>query len=377
MIIGIDASNISTGGGVTHLVEILRKARPLEQGIDQVYIWAQSDTLHQLEDRSWLNKEQDELLNRGLAQRLYWQRFQLPLQLQERKCDLLFVPGGVYLGTFDPFVTMSRTMLPFEWGEIKRYGISWLLFRLLTQRYLQIATFRKADGLIFLSEYAQEVVGKSVKKNPKCTTMISHGISDRFYCQPRIQERIDAYDQTRRFQILYVSHIEPYKHQWHVIEAVAKLVQKGFPVWLNLVGRLGNAVKRYHRAISEFDPNHKFVRYHGPQPYTELHSIYHQVDLFVYASSCENLPNTLLEAMASGLPIASSNRGPMPEVLGEAGLYFDPENPDDIADSLLQFLERPNLRKQKAWTAYVHAQSYSWERCARETFSFFAEVALL
>ena len=54
-------------------------------------------------------------------------------------------------------------------------------------------------------------------------------------------------------------------------------------------------------------------------------------DLFIFASSCENLPITMLEAMASGIPICCSNRGPMPEVLGREGCYFDPEVPASIA----------------------------------------------
>ena len=65
-------------------------------------------------------------------------------------------------------------------------------------------------------------------------------------------------------------------------------------------------------------------------PYHELHSEYKDADLGVFASSCENLPIILIEKMASGLPIACSNKGPMPEVLGSAGVYFDPENSYEI-----------------------------------------------
>ena len=49
-------------------------------------------------------------------------------------------------------------------------------------------------------------------------------------------------------------------------------------------------------------------------------------NIFIFASSCENMPITLIEGMASGLPIACSDRGPMPEVLQDGGVYFNPED---------------------------------------------------
>ena len=90
------------------------------------------------------------------------------------------------------------------------------------------------------------------------------------------------------------------------------------------------------------------------------------------ASSCENQPIILLETMAAGLPIASSSRGPMPEVLGDAGLYFDPERPEDIASTLRQLICAPELRQILAERSYRRASSYSWKTCAAETFSFLA-----
>ena len=65
----------------------------------------------------------------------------------------------------------------------------------------------------------------------------------------------------------------------------------------------------------------------------------------------------------------------MPEVLGDAGVYFDPEKPVEIARALQVLLDDPALREQKAWAAYKRAEAYTWERCADETFSFLAQVA--
>jgi glycosyltransferase involved in cell wall biosynthesis len=177
------------------------------------------------------------------------------------------------------------------------------------------------------------------------------------------------------FRLLYISIVDLYKHQWNVVEAVAGLRRSGAPVALDLVGpAYPPALRRLRKTMVRFDPKEAFVRYIGPVPYAELAERYGGADAFVFASSCENMPNILLEAMAAGLPIACSSRGPMPEVLGDAGLYFDPESPDGIEETLGKLLERTELRTELARNAHERAKRYSWERCAGETFSFIAEV---
>ena len=68
--------------------------------------------------------------------------------------------------------------------------------------------------------------------------------------------------------------------------------------------------------------------------------------------------------------MASSNRGPMPEVLGDAGLYFDPEDSADIALALRRYIQSHTLRNEKAKLSFELSGKYSWERCAEDTFSF-------
>jgi glycosyltransferase involved in cell wall biosynthesis len=94
-----------------------------------------------------------------------------------------------------------------------------------------------------------------------------------------------------------------------------------------------------------------------------------QSNIFIFASSCENMPNSLVEAMAVGPPIACSNRGPMPEVLCDGGLYFDPENHHSIASCVERIISDEDLREHIAIRAKFLAQRYSWGRCRDETFS--------
>lgn len=371
--LGIDASNLRGGGGVTHLKELLSFARPAEAGIDNIIVWGGKTTLDWMPDRPWLALKHQPVLDQPQPARFLWQQRTLS-KLAAEACDLLFVPGGTYLGTFRPFVAMSQTMLPYDDRAIRRYGFSLKALKFLFIRRTQLQTFRQADGIIFLNKYAQAVIDRYLPMSEKSVRVIPHGIHERFFQPPRNQLESGEYSFSRPWRVLYVSHIEQYKHQWQVIEAVAKLRKKGMPITLQLVGMMSNAEKLLLKSLARFDPEREFVRVTGEIPFSRIHQVYQGADVFVFASSVENLPITLLEAMASGLPIACSDRDPMPDVLGEAGVYFNPENPEEIAHSLQTLLDDPGLRARIAQAGYKKAKAYSWEQCARETLAFLTQI---
>ena len=88
---------------------------------------------------------------------------------------------------------------------------------------------------------------------------------------------------------------------------------------------------------------------------------------------CENLPNILLEGMASGLPIACSDRGPMPELLGDSAVYFNPELQSSIEDALEILMNSPELRHKLSEKSYQLSQKYTWDKCAEQTFEFLSQ----
>ncbi len=374
--IGIDAANLRRGGGVTHVVELLRAARPDTSDIGRVVVWAGQPTLNALDDRSWLDKRNPPALDKGLIQRTLWQRFGLSRAARDAGCDVLFVPGGSYAGSFQPVVTMSQNLLPFEKLELLRYGWTTFTLKMLLLRFTQSRTYRKTSGLIFLTNYARQVVSGVAGKLSNKTCTIPHGLNPRFHQAPKHQRPIADYDDANPYRVLYVSVIDQYKHQWHVVEAVSALRQQGFSIVLDLVGpAYPPALRRLNETIDRLDAHRDWVHYHGAIPFNALHIRYAQADLGLFASSCENMPNILLETMASGLPIACSNRGPMPEVLGAGGIYFDPEQATDIARALQKLIETPTLRTELAQVSYQLSQQYSWQRCADATFEFLSAVA--
>ena len=288
------------------------------------------------------------------------------------QCFASGIPGG----GFRPFVTMSRSLLPFQAVERRRYGLSAMGLKMVLLRAAQASTFRHADGVIFLNAYARDVVLEATGPLPGRTTIVSHGVHDDFRLAPRPQPPPAHFRPERPFRLLYVSNIEPYKHQWHVVDAVARLRARGLPFSLELVGHsYASARHRFDAALAAADLEGRAIRYTGPAAREALVRRYHEADAFVFASSCENMPNILLEAMAAGLPIACADRGPMPGVLGDAGLYFDPERPATIEAALDRLFADPALRGALADRAHRRAGAFRWARCADETFAFLAESA--
>jgi glycosyltransferase involved in cell wall biosynthesis len=373
VIVGIDGSNLRTGGGTTHIRNLLSVAEPGRFGIEQVVLWTSEATLGLLPERDWLEAVHEPWLDRSLPWRLAWQWFRLP-RLVERRCDVLFSPGGNARPGAVPIVTMSRNMLPFELGELFRYRISWMTLRLLLLRFGQSRTFRRADGLIFLTDYAREAVQRVARAGGR-TAVIPHGVEERFRGEPRPQRPLSACSPEQPLRLLYVSIVDVYKHQWQVAEAVASLRREGLPVAIDFVGpAYPPAERRLRASLERLDPAGEFLRYRGPMPFEALHELQQTAEIFVFASSCENMPNILLEAMASGYPIACARRGPMPEILGDAGAWFDPERPQEIAAAIRSLAEDPERRGRCARAAYEAARAYSWDRCARESLEFIGAV---
>jgi glycosyltransferase involved in cell wall biosynthesis len=377
MRIGIDASNLRGGGGVTHLAALLSHVDVADAGIERVIVWGASAALRRLAERHWLVKSNPREIERSPAHRLAWRHRTLP-QLARDQCDILFAPGGLCTDHFHPVVTMSRNMLPFQLREMSRYGISRMLLRLGILRAAQRRSFQIADGVIFLSNFARDTVLRTTGPLRGQTTVIPHGVESRFFSEPRRQRAAGEFAPDDPMRLLYVSIVDVYKHQGNVAEAVARLRQEGLPISIEFVGdAYPPAARQLRRAMRARDPEGHFLKYCGPVEHAELPRAYHSADGFVFASSCENLPNILLEAMASGLPIACSNRPPMPEVLGQAGVYFDPLRPEQIEAALRALFQNAELRKHYALAAHERAEQFSWSACARDTFRFLSDVCKL
>lgn len=375
MKLGINAFNIRVGGGVTHLVELLSAAEPKDYGFTEVIVWAGTKTIQRLPDRPWLTKIAVSALDKGWFAKLHWTFRVFPKEVLQ--CDVLFMPGGTYLGRFRPFVTMLQNVLPFDSQENKRYWNNEVrgYVKGLLRHKTQGVTLQRAQGAIFPSHYAEQLIRSQLPASSAamdCT--IYHGVNPDFFKQPIIKPG----DLTKQpVKLLYVSSVDLYKHQWQVVKAVKLLRARGVAVHLDLIGPSFSpkAQSLLQQAIADLGADAQSVKYWGNVPYAELPPFYHQADVFVFASSCESISIIVQEAMASGLAIACSDRSAMPEILQDGGIYFDPENPAAIADAVYRLLEDGQLRARCQRAAFQHSCTYQWSQSAAQTFAFFQKVA--
>jgi glycosyltransferase involved in cell wall biosynthesis len=228
---------------------------------------------------------------------------------------------------------------------------------------------RCAEGVIFLTKYAANLIQHSTGKL-KRTAVIPHGIDRGFSKQS--PQRSWPEDREQSIRCIYLSNVAMYKNQWVVVRAVKILRDRGFNIELLLVGSgdNGRAQRLLDDEIAFSDPDGSFVKSVGFVRHEDLPSLIASSNVFIFASSCETISITLLEGMAVGLPIACSNRGPMPEVLGDGGVYFDPKDADSIAAAVEDIIITPDLRVTIAQRAKGLSEQYTWERCSSSTWRF-------
>lgn len=368
MILGIDATNIRSGGGLTHLKEILENGSPTDFGFEKVIIWSNNDTLNKLPEKDWLIKRTHYLLNKSFMWSFFFQCFFFSKILKSELCSILFVPGGTFLGRFENFITMSQNILPFDKEEARRFKSINTRLRLFFLNLTQSYSFNRSKGLIFLTDFARDCILSRIG-SVKNYTIIPHGINIKFQNTPKEQASINIYTFDKPFKLLYISIVNAYKHQWNVAEAIIRLRDEGYPIELELIGNSNlESLKKLQKVLKNDRKN--VVKYLGAIPYEELSHRYHSADAFVFASSCENMPNILLEAMSSGLPIASSNMGPMPEVLQNACFYFNPLDVESIYSSIKELLIDNEKRAILANRSFLLSKNYNWAKTANATFQY-------
>ncbi|MHA8051674.1 glycosyltransferase family 4 protein [Aquirufa sp. ROCK-SH2] len=371
MILGIDATNIRSGGGLTHLKEVLENGNPIDFGFEKVIIWSNNSTLNKIPDKDWLIKKTHYLLNKSFIWSFFFQYFFFSKILKEEMCSILFVPGGTFLGRFENYVTMSRNILPFDKNEARRFKNLNTRIRLYILNLTQSYSFKRSKGLIFLTDFAKNCVLGQIR-SVNNYTIIPHGINIKFQNNPKEQIAITNYTFENPFKLLYISIVNVYKHQWNVATAVIRLRDEGYPVELELIGNSNfESLNKLQKVLKNDRKN--VVKYLGMIPYEELSHFYHSADAFVFASSCENMPNILLEAMSSGLPIASSNKGPMPEVLEDACFYFNPLDVESIYLSIKELLNEHDKRLLFANKSFKLSKNYNWSNTASLTFEYLSK----
>lgn len=370
MKIVINAYSARLGGGQTYLKNLLSR---LPKGDDLAILVFAPATLA-LPNEPRIRRISTRWPTTNPLSRAIWERFILPSFLRREQADVLFCPGGV-VGTTVPrgckVVTMFRNMIPFDAQLVSRMPWGSQRFRNLLLRRVLLRSMKDANLTIFISEHARSLI-ECFAKIPNPVT-IPHGISEAF--RPTGKSRARPLHAPEGRYLLYVSRFDIYKHHREVVKAFHALPGAlKEDLFLVLIGEsdMPEALS-VKQLISEYGLNEKILIM-GAVPYEELPSWYAHSTAVLFASSCENCPNILLEAMAAGRPVISSDVMPMPEFGGDKLAYFSPFDPADITRALIKLLGNSEYSEQLGNAALIRSQHYDWAKTAQETWAKIADL---
>ena len=148
-------------------------------------------------------------------------------------------------------------------------------FKLLLLRWSQSKSFRGADGVIFLTNYAKQTIESAAKIVPPFSAVIPHGVMKISSTEKIRPFCFSAVSIENPCKLIYVSRVSPYKHQWQVAKAVSTLRDKELYVEIDFIGGTERGAEKLGEAILKFDPTEKiYSPSHGELSHTALAHLY-------------------------------------------------------------------------------------------------------
>ncbi|QSV52988.1 MAG: glycosyltransferase family 4 protein [Dolichospermum sp. UKL201] len=288
---------------------------------------------------------------KGHLRRLLWTQFQLPKIYQNLKSQLLFSPiPEAPLYTNCRFIVTAFDMIPLRFP--KRFS------PLTTyHKYYTPEVFKQAEHIICISEStANDIIQFYQIPSHKITPILLAGDNSHF----------QFLNLPTRNYFLYVGRQDPYKNLQRLITAFSALPHRNdYELWL-----AGPYDKRYSPLLEiqtqELGISHlvKFLNYVS---YDELPIIINQAIALVFPSLWEGFGLPVLEAMACGTPVITSNVSSLPEVAGDAAILINPYNPGEITAAMTTIINDSETRKQLSEKGLKRANQFSWEKTGLAT----------
>lgn len=247
----------------------------------------------------------------------------------------------------------------------------------LTNRYLH----QRMDLLIAASESGKREIVEAYRVPPEIVRVVPlGGIGPSFRpieIDRTLEQRINAKYGIRRPYILSVGRFDPHKNIKRLLDAYAIFRQTHPHIRLLLVG--GRHTPDYsdmiERRIAEMNSTHSTI---DIAPYIEdddMSVVYSGAHAVVFASLREGFGLPLVEAFATGVPVAASNRASLPEIAGDAALLFDPEQTDAIARALGRIVDDEVLRNTLRERGFSRVPLFTWEKMAEGIIAVYEELS--
>jgi glycosyltransferase involved in cell wall biosynthesis len=306
---------------------------------------------------------------------LFWHMVVYPIRVKLVSANVLHLPEYRRIPLFKPCSIVLTIHDMATYRIINKYD----KFRMFYHKTVLPFLLRKVDKIITVSENSKADIIRFLNVPKEKVTVIYNGVDTDFFPRNRsvCRERLGKYTLPEEF-ILYVARLEhPGKNHVRLLQAFKKLKENThLPHKLVLAGARSFRHTVIFETIKKLQLE-KVVFFTGYFPDEDLPLLYNLADLFVFPSLYEGFGIPVLEAMASGVPVVASNKSSIPEVVGEAGVLFDPLNAHDIADSMIRVLTDTGLYKSMIEKGFKQVKSFSWMKMAISTLEIYKETARL
>ncbi|MGH7899751.1 MAG: glycosyltransferase family 4 protein [Candidatus Binatia bacterium] len=307
-----------------------------------------------------------------LRQHVYWPRAlpELPFDLFHF-CSQTDAPVGFGRS----YVVTVLDLIPHRLPDLYSRGKN--RARFLLGRWLERRALARARGLIAISEYTRgdltRLCGIPAERIAVCPLGVRSGLA------AASEEAVAALCRRHRLHpgyLLYVGGIDRRKNISFLLEVLRAIVVRRPETELVLAGRyrddpdFPDLVARVQRLGLE-----QSTRLAGYIPEEELAALYSGASVFVYPSLYEGFGLPPLEAMACGAPVVAADRTALPEVLGHAALFADPEDVAEFAEAILSLLDHRERRAELGAAGLRQARRFTWEATARATLDAYRRFA--
>jgi len=295
-----------------------------------------------------------------------WLNISLPLAVIKNKIDVFVFPSANFW-LWKPTKTIVLTRA----ARIASYGFS-LADKI--QAWLLRGRFNKiADKVGAVSHFNATQITLSCRVHESKLVVINNGIDPVF-----LDTDIPAFSEYGDY-ILFTGGTEPRKNISRLIDAYKIIVLRGMSEKFVIVGgkyaptepQLG----KYRSKIEALGLKERVILHGVEKDTKKMASIYRGARLVVYPSLQEDFGMVSIEAMASGVPLVASNAPSIPEIAGDAAIYFDPYDVEDMADKIERVLKDEELRSSLILKGRERVKRYNWEKSARKLLELINEVA--
>jgi len=235
-------------------------------------------------------------------------------------------------------------------------------------RQLLIHCARRSDRVITVSCHTRDDLIKDMGLPEEKITVVYNGIDSKYY--PRNQARPDPPDPF----ILYVGRFDPYKNVVGLIRSFNLFCRnRDDNPRMILAGHLDSRYPEAIETVKELGLESRITFLDGAAE-EELIQLYNDARILILPSLYEGFGLPPLEAMACGTPVIVSDRGSLPEIVGDAGLIIDPDREDSIAGAIERLWDSETLRLEFREKGLRRAKDFSWEETARGTLRVYEEL---